>query len=77
MNANAVVLTRDDLVNRLIISTLIDYGFQKQRDAVTFILIENGRNFQWIWIKLMTSEGINLPWGQKKKSDDLYHHPRS
>ena len=58
MNINTVVLTCDNLVNRLTVSTLIDYGFQKQRNTITFILIENGHNFQWIWIKLMISEEV-------------------
>lgn len=61
VNINTVVLTHDELVNRLILSALIDEGFQKQMDSITFILILNEHNFHWIQIKLITLEGINLP----------------
>jgi len=61
MNINTVVLTHGELVNRLIVSALTDEGFPKRMNAITFILIQNEHNFHWIWLKLMTLEGNNLP----------------
>lgn len=67
MNINSVVLTHGELVNRLIVSASTDEGFPKRMNAITFILIQNEHNFHWIWLKLMTLEGNNLPVAQKKK----------